>query len=321
MNRASGLFLHPTSLPSQFGIGDLGQSAFQWIDLLVSMNQSFWQVCPLGPTGYGDSPYQSLCSFAGNTLLISPVKLKEMGLLTDLELMDFPKLSEDHVDYGNVIIGKEKLFQKAYTRFIDSSEFLAFCTDEHYWLENYALYKVIKDLYDGQPWYNWEPEHKLRFPAALEDVVVTRRKEVRYQKFLQYIFHKQWADLKEYANAKKIKIIGDLPIYIAYDSSDTWASPELFELDQEGKPCRVAGVPPDYFSETGQLWGNPLYHWKNMKQDGYLWWIRRICKTLTLVDYMRLDHFRGFESYWAVDSSCSTAVNGEWVKGPGADLF
>ncbi len=321
MNRASGLLLHPTSLPSNFGIGDLGNSAFQWIDMLVSMRQSFWQVCPLGPTGYGDSPYQSLCSFAGNTLLISPVKLNVMGLLTDEELAAFPALSENTVDYGRVIIEKENLYKKAYLRFVDTSEFVAFCEDEHYWLDNYALYKVIKDHYNGQPWYAWDVQHKLRYPAALETMIVTYRKEIRYQKFLQFIFHLQWNDLKKYANGKGIKIIGDLPIYIAYDSSDTWSSPELFELDEKGKPVRVAGVPPDYFSETGQLWGNPLYHWKHMEQDGYSWWISRIRKTLTLADYVRLDHFRGFEAYWAVDSASTTAIKGEWVKGPGVDLF
>jgi 4-alpha-glucanotransferase len=321
MNRASGLFLHPTSLPSQFGIGDIGHSAYKWVDMLAKMKQTFWQMCPLGPTGYGDSPYQSLCSFAGNTLVISPVLLKETGLLTDEEIAAFPVLSADHVDYGTVIIEKEKLYKKAYARFVDTKEFTAFCTDEHYWLDNFALYKVLKDLYGGLPWYSWDVEHKLRFPAVLEEVVASQRKEIRYQKFLQFLFHQQWSKLKKYANGLGVKIIGDLPIYIAYDSSDTWASPEMFELDEHAKPIRVAGVPPDYFSETGQLWGNPLYHWKHMKQDGYSWWIRRIKKALELVDYMRLDHFRGFEAYWAVNASHKTAVKGEWVKGPGIDLF
>jgi len=321
MNRSSGIFLHPTSLPSSFGIGDMGPSAHKWVDLLHSMKQSYWQMCPLGPTGYGDSPYQCLCSFAGNTLLISPSQLQSEGLLTDEEIAEYPSLPSDHVDFGNVIIAKEELYKKAFAKFIDTKEFAKFCDNEQYWLENYAIYKVLKDQHEGAPWYNWDTKYKLRYPSALESVLSAQRKEVRYQKFLQFMFHKQWTALKEYANDLGIEIIGDLPIYIAYDSSDTWASPELFELDEDAKPVRVAGVPPDYFSKTGQLWGNPLYHWEHMLEDGYSWWIRRIRKTLELVDYMRLDHFRGFEAYWAVDALAPTAENGEWVKGPGIDLF
>ncbi len=321
MNRSSGIFLHPTSLPSNYGIGDMGPSAYRWVDLLEAMKQTHWQVCPLGPTGYGDSPYQSLCSFAGNTLLISPEILHKEGLLTADELAAFPLLPNDNVDFGAVINAKEELNKAAYLRFTDNSEFIAFCEREQYWLDNYALYKVLKDQHEGLPWYRWDTKYKLRYPAALEETAGAQRKEIRYQKFLQYVFYKQWIDLKEYANFRNIDIIGDLPIYIAYDSSDAWASPELFELDENAKPIRVAGVPPDYFSETGQLWGNPLYHWKNMREDGYLWWIKRIKKTLDLVDYMRLDHFRGFEAYWAVDADAPTAEKGEWVKGPGADLF
>jgi 4-alpha-glucanotransferase len=321
MNRASGILLHPTSLPSRFGIGDLGETAYEWVDLLEEMCQSYWQICPLGPTGYGDSPYQSLCSFAGNTLLISPQKLQNMGLLTEDELNAFPQLPEENVDYGAVINKKEVLYKTAFARFKENAEFRNFCEKEHYWLDDYALYKVIKDQNDGMPWYKWGSQYKLRFPAALTEMSVAYRKELTYQKFLQFIFQKQWLELKEYTNGKNVKIIGDLPIYIAYDSSDTWGSPELFELNEEGQPVRVAGVPPDYFSETGQLWGNPLYHWQHMKEDGYSWWIRRITKTLEMVDFMRLDHFRGFEAYWAVKADSPTAIDGEWVKGPGFDLF
>jgi 4-alpha-glucanotransferase len=321
MNRSSGVFLHPTSLPSNFGIGDMGPSAYKWVDLLESMKQTHWQVCPLGPTGYGDSPYQSLCSFAGNALLISPEILHKEGLLTADELAAFPALPNDKVDFGAVINAKEELFKTAYLRFVDNREFVAFCEHEQYWLDNYAIYKVLKDQHDGLPWYSWDTKYKLRYPAALEETAGAQRKEIRYQKFLQYVFYKQWIDLKEYANFRNIEIIGDIPIYIAYDSSDAWSSPELFELDENAKPIRVAGVPPDYFSVTGQLWGNPLYHWKHMREDGYLWWIKRIRKTLDLVDYMRLDHFRGFEAYWAVAADALTAEKGEWVKGPGADLF
>lgn len=321
MNRASGLFLHPTSFPSQFGIGDLGDAAFEWIDLLVKMRQSYWQVCPLGPTGYGDSPYASLCSFAGNTLLISPLKLLQMGLLTSDDIAEIKLLPGTKIDYGTVIEKKEIVYRKAYARFEDSIDFKAFCDNEHYWLENYALFKVIKDQNSGLPWHLWPAEARLRFPSFLENIKGSQWREVRYQKFLQFMFHIQWMELKSYANINGIRIIGDLPIYIAYDSSDTWASPELFELDEEGKQVRVAGVPPDYFSETGQLWGNPLYKWDHMRQNGYSWWIRRFKKTLELVDLIRLDHFRGFESYWAIPASSKTAVKGEWVKGPGIDLF
>lgn len=321
MNRSSGLFLHPTSLPSKFGIGDLGSEAFTWIDLLADMHQSYWQVCPLGPTGYGDSPYQSFCSFAGNALLISPEKLVEQNLLTKNDIAQYPPLPESEVDYGNVIQTKEKLLQKAYTRFSDNHDFIAFCEQQNYWLHDYALFKVLKDHNNGKPWYEWQANHKLRYPAILDDLHNSERQLIRYQKFLQYLFHVQWLDLKLYANSKGIKIIGDIPYYTAYDSVEAWASPELFEMNESGKPYRVAGVPPDYFSETGQLWGNPLFQWGHMKQDGFAWWIKRVKKILEWADIIRLDHFRGFESFWAIPSDSKTAINGQWEKGPGFDFF
>jgi 4-alpha-glucanotransferase len=321
MNRAAGIFLHPTSLPSPFGIGDLGQGACRWVDILAESKQLFWQVCPLGPTGYGDSPYQSLCSFAGNRLLISPQKLFEMELLTREELDEIPALSDAAIDFGNVIAEKDRLFEKAYARFNDSNEFLDFCEREHYWLDEYALFKVIKEQHKGKSWVEWDPQLKLRFPAALDAVQASERRAIRYEKFLQFMFHCQWMELRNYAKNAGVRIIGDMPIYVAYDSSDAWASPELFELDEKGGLLRVAGVPPDYFSATGQLWGNPLYQWKNMRQDGYSWWIKRIKKALELVDYLRLDHFRGFESYWAVPAGSAIAVDGTWEQGPGEDFF
>ncbi|MBN1127730.1 MAG: 4-alpha-glucanotransferase [Chitinispirillaceae bacterium] len=321
MKRAAGIFLHPISLPSRFGIGDLGETAHQWIDLLAESRQSFWQVCPLGPTGFGDSPYQSLCSFAGNALLISPEKLFQRDLLTTEELVDFPHLRSDRIDYGPVIVEKEKLFRKAYARFNDSREFSQFCENERYWLDDFALFMVIKQKHGGRSWVEWDAPLKLRFPAALEELAAAQRRDIRYHHFLQYMFHLQWSELRAYANEKKVRIIGDVPIYVAFDSSDTWASPELYELDEKGNPLRVAGVPPDYFSETGQLWGNPLYQWNHMRQDGYAWWIKRIRKMLALVDYLRLDHFRGFESYWAVPAGSATAVKGTWEPGPGEDFF
>jgi 4-alpha-glucanotransferase len=321
MNRAAGIFLHPTSLPSKFGIGDLGEAAYTWIDLLSTSKQLFWQVCPLGPTGYGDSPYQSLCSFAGNWLLLSPEKFFELELLTRQELDAFPTLPEEKVDFGRVIAEKEKLFEKAFERFVDTKEFEEYCDRERYWLDDFALFKVIKERQGNKSWVEWEAPLKLRFPAALEEVAASERRAIRYQKFQQFMFHTQWTALRAYAKSKGVRIIGDVPYFVAFDSSDTWASPELYELDESGNPLRVAGVPPDYFSQTGQLWGNPLYQWDNMRQDGYAWWIKRVRKSLELVDYLRLDHFRGFESYWAVPAGSATAVKGTWERGPGFDFF
>jgi 4-alpha-glucanotransferase len=321
MKRASGIFLHPTSLPSRFGIGDLGESAVQWINILAESKQRFWQVCPLGPTGFGDSPYQSLCSFAGNALMISPERLFQLELLTSDELVAFPHLPSERVDFGTVIIEKEKLFQKACTRFNDTKEFSEYCDRERFWLDDFALFMVIKQKHGGRSWVEWDAPLKLRFPAALDDLAAAERRAIRYQKFLQFMFHLQWTELRAHAKEMGVSIIGDVPIYVAFDSSDTWASPELFELDEKGNPLRVAGVPPDYFSKTGQLWGNPLYQWEHMRQDGFSWWIKRIRKMLELVDYLRLDHFRGFESYWAVPSGSATAIDGKWERGPGEDLF
>ena len=321
MNRSAGIFLHPTSLPSPFGIGDLGGSAFEWISTLRKCDQSFWQMCPLGPTGYGDSPYQCLSSFAGNTLLISPVKMMEDGLLTRSDIESYPALSDEHVDYQAVDKEKENIFRKAYERFNDSDEFSAFCDREKYWLDDYALYKVIKNSISQKAWNEWDIPLKLRYPAALSTVKQFEYLEIRFHKFLQFMFHRQWNQLKAFANSQGIKIIGDVPVYVALDSADAWSSPDYFEFDENCNPIRVAGVPPDYFSITGQLWGNPLYKWEFMKEEGYTWWISRIRKTLGFVDVIRLDHFRGFESFWAVPAGRPDAVQGEWVPGPGIDFF
>jgi 4-alpha-glucanotransferase len=321
MKRSSGIFLHPTSLTSPFGIGDIGSAAYEWITTLKQAGQTFWQVCPLGPTGYGDSPYQCLSSFAGNTLLISPVKLMESGLISREDISCYKALPGDKVDYQAVFVEKEKLFRKAYSRFTDSNEFLSFCEKEKYWLDDYSLYRVIKDKNHGVSWNEWNSEFKLRYPAALDSVQQFSDKEIRYHKFLQFIFHDQWAQLKACANSSGISIIGDLPIYVALDSADTWALPDYFEFDENCNPSKVAGVPPDYFSATGQLWGNPIYKWDSMRVDRYSWWISRIKKTLQLVDVIRLDHFRGFESFWAIPSDRSDAVVGEWQAGPGIDFF
>ncbi|MBN2188111.1 MAG: 4-alpha-glucanotransferase, partial [Chitinispirillaceae bacterium] len=227
MNRSAGIFLHPTSLPSRFGIGDFGENAYRWVDCLAENNQRFWQVCPLGPTGYGDSPYQSLSTFAGSWLLISPSRLQKMGLLTADELGEFPPLPDAMVDYGKVIAGKSRIFATAYARFNDTKEFADFCERERYWLDDFALFMVIKERQGGKSWVEWDPPYKLRFPAALDGLRAGERKEIRYQKFLQYLFHVQWDRLRSYAKSKGVSIIGDLPYYVAYDSSDTWASPEL----------------------------------------------------------------------------------------------
>lgn len=319
--RAAGIFLHPTSLPSPFGIGDLGASAYRWVQMLDEAGQSYWQVCPLGPTGYGDSPYQTLCSFAGNTLLLSPVKLMEAGLLGKDELDAFPHLPDTHVDFGRVITAKESLYHTAYSRFDDTPAFGRFCHEQRAWLDDYALFRVIKDLHHGQAWNTWKTPMRLRYPATLEEVASSQRREVRYHKFLQFMFWQQWSELKRYANGHGVRVIGDVPIYVAYDSSDVWSAPHLFELDEGGNPLRVAGVPPDYFSATGQLWGNPLYRWDHMRHDGYAWWISRIRRCFEFFDSVRIDHFRGFEAFWAVAASSPTAQGGEWIKGPGLELF
>ncbi|MDR0306353.1 MAG: 4-alpha-glucanotransferase [Chitinispirillales bacterium] len=319
--RASGIFLHPTSLPSPYGIGDLGESALAWIDLLSSNQQQFWQFCPLGPTGYGDSPYQTLCSFAGNTLLISPDELIKEGLLSKSDLKSYPKLSNEKVEFGPVITEKEKLLRKAFGKFTDTENFIDFCNKEDWWLADYALFRMIKELHNGRPWWEWKTHYKLRDAAALESAVSERKEELRYQKFIQFLFFSQWSKVRAYAAEKNILTIGDIPFYTAYDSSDTWAQPAQFLFDAEAKPISVAGVPPDYFSETGQLWGNPLYRWDTMRADDYAWWKSRIQQTLKLVDYIRIDHFRAFDSYWAIPASSPTAVDGEWKKGPGIHFF
>ena len=321
MKRSAGIFLHPTSLPSPFGIGDLGAAAYEWVSMLKKCNQSYWQVCPLGPTGFGDSPYQCLSSFAGNALLISPVKLMEDGLISRSDISTYAALPEERVDFTRVAGEKEKVLRKAYEKFSDSDDFMEFCGQEKYWLDTYALYRVIKTKCGKVAWNKWNTELKLRYPAALQSMQQFEFKEIRYHKFLQFIFHRQWSQLKTYANSQGISLIGDIPIYVAFDSADTWSLPDYFEFDENSNPIRVAGVPPDYFSATGQLWGNPIYKWDFMRVDRYSWWLSRIKKTLRFVDVIRLDHFRGFESFWAVPAQRSDAVRGEWVSGPGIDFF
>lgn len=325
--RSSGILLHLTSLPGRFGIGDLGSEAYQFVDFLVGAGQKLWQIMPLGPTGYGDSPYQSFSSFAGNPLLISPELLAEEGLLSPSDLDAAPIFPEGRVDYGPVIRFKQTLLQRAYERFqaqatpTRRAAFRAFCRRHAAWLDDFALFMALKEAHEGAVWSSWEKDIASRQPKALQAWTQKLADSIEAHKFAQYLFFTQWLALKDYANAYGIRIIGDIPIFVAYDSADVWAHPELFYLDENGQPTVVAGVPPDFFSETGQLWGNPLYRWEVLARDGYAWWIERVRATLRLVDIVRLDHFRGFEGYWEVPFGEPTAVKGRWVKGPGAALF
>lgn len=325
-HRRSGVLLHPTSFPGPYGIGDLGNSAFEFIDFLVDSKQEIWQVLPIGPTGYGDSPYQAFSSFAGQPLIISPDNLITLGLLTEADL-DLRDWDPQFIDYGPVIEYKISLFKKAFANFDTTtdkdllSQFKSFCATQKEWLTNYSLFMATKDYHGGVMWTEWDKEIAFPTDAVLKKWTKKLAKQVKYYKFLQFIFFKQWFELKKYANEKGISIIGDIPIFVAFDSSDVWANKQLFFLDKKGYPTCVAGVPPDYFSETGQLWGNPLYDWDANKAEGYAWWMKRISSNLKLVDILRIDHFRGFEAYWSVPYGAETAIEGEWCKGPGHDLF
>lgn len=325
--RSSGILLHPTSLPGRFGIGDLGQAAYDFVDFLAATHQRLWQVLPLGPTGYGDSPYQCFSAFAGNPLLISPELLVKDSLLAQADLDSVPAFPADHVDYGPVIEWKSALLKQAYKNFqadehdVSHAEFVHFCEQQAAWLHDYAVFRSCKDAHAGKAWTEWDEHLRDREAVALHFWNENHADAVNAHKFYQYLFFKQWFALAQYANNKGIKIIGDVPIFVAHDSADVWANPQIFDLNANGTPREVAGVPPDYFSETGQLWGNPLYRWEVLAETGYQWWIERIRATLAQVDILRLDHFRGFEKYWAVPAEETTAINGEWKEGPGAALF
>jgi 4-alpha-glucanotransferase len=325
--RSSGILLHPTSLPGRFGIGDLGKEAYQFADFLYSTGQRLWQVLPLGPTGYGNSPYQCLSVFAGNPLLINPERLVEDKLLEPVDLEDIPSLPKDRVDYDSVIKFKTPLLKKSFETFqtkVASSEreqFEAFCQQHASWLETYSLFMALKEAHGLSAWNTWEEDIRGRQPKSLEHWSKKLNHEIYYHKYQQYQFFKQWSELKKYCNEHGIRFIGDMPIFIALNSAEVWSHPEMFYLDDSGRPTVVAGVPPDYFSKTGQLWGNPLYRWDVMANDGYIWWVERFRATRDLVDIIRLDHFRGFEKYWEIPGTDTTAINGRWVPGPGAELF
>jgi 4-alpha-glucanotransferase len=325
-NRAAGILLHPTSLPGPYGIGDLGPAAYRWVDFLASAGVRLWEVLPLGPTGYGDSPYQCFSAFAGNPYLISPEFLLRDGWLHSSDLGDQAGFPEHEVDFGKLIPWKLTLLEKAFQTFSEQPggtqhEFDRFCADQAAWLEDYALFMAIKQDQGGGSWAQWPSAVRRREPQALKTARQKYAAAVRQHQFYQFAFFRQWQALREYAHQKQIQVIGDVPIFVAYDSADVWAHPELFFLDTEGKPTVVAGVPPDYFSLTGQLWGNPLYRWEVHRQTNYAWWVDRFQSALKLVDILRIDHFRGFAAYWEIPAGNSTAEIGRWVPGPGADFF
>ena len=326
MNRTSGILLHLTSLPSRFGIGDLGTSARQFVDFLAAANQGLWQVLPLGPTGYGDSPYQALSAFAGNPLLISPEALATDGWLTQEDL-NAPEFPETQIDYGAVITWKQALLKRAYERFrtqaneAQRAEFDAFCRQHASWLDDYTLFAALKEHYQGALWTTWESALAARERGALLHWRAELAEFIGFQEFLQYQFFHQWAALRHYAHGRGVRLVGDVPLFVAHDSADVWAHPEWFHLDASGEPTVVAGVPPDYFSATGQRWGNPLYRWEVLAATGYRFWVERLRLLLSLVDWARLDHFRGFAAHWEIPAEHPTAMHGHWVPGPGKALF
>ncbi|MCL1465604.1 4-alpha-glucanotransferase [Argonema galeatum] len=330
--RSSGILLHPTSLPSRFGIGDLGKSAYEFVDFLERSGQKLWQVLPLGPTGYEHSPYtMNFSAFAGNPLLISLDILAEEGLLSADDLTALPSSPDQNpnmVDFDKVISHKSKFLRLAYDRFRQSlsnkrhTEFEQFCQEQSDWLDDYVLFMALSEANFGKSWNYWEKAIARREPDALKAQAEVLQDSITFQKFLQFKFFEQWRKLREYTNNKNIKIIGDVSIYVCHNSAEVWGNPEIFKLDPETlEPAFIAGVPPDYFSATGQLWGNPVYNWDELQKTNYAWWIKRFKATLQYVDIVRIDHFRGFEAYWQVPAGEENAINGEWVKAPGVEFF
>lgn len=327
LSRKSGVLLHPTSFPGPDGIGDLGPECYRWIDFLSESGCSLWQILPLGPTGFGDSPYQCFSAFAGNPLLVSPTFLMEKNLLTRDDFLDRPDLPAEYVDFGPAIEWKRTLLDRAYLKFRKSRSaklkdaYLSFKEAEKNWLPDYSLFMAIKEKLGGGSWDSWPVELRRRDPDSLSGFCDKYSTDVEKHSFKQFLFFDQWSNVRSYANQKGIEIIGDIPIFVAYDSADAWSNPELFYLDKKSKPTVVAGVPPDYFSPTGQLWGNPLYKWSAHKKQGYQWWIDRFRAVLKQVDVVRLDHFRGFCGYWEVPANMPTAEIGRWAKGPGSGFM
>jgi 4-alpha-glucanotransferase len=325
--RRSGLLLHPTSLPGRYGIGEIGVAARRWVDLLVEMGQKLWQVLPLGPTGYGDSPYQSLSTFAGHDALICFETLLAEGLLKPADLQGFPEFPAEAVDYGPVLSARRGVLDRVAAGFARrassalKAEYRAFRTHQAHWLEDMALYAAIKEAHHLRPWTEWPRDLALREPEALARARRDLARAVEAAQVRQFLFFRQWAALRAYANARGVRLVGDIPIFVAHDSADVWANRALYHLDPDGHPTVIAGVPPDYFSATGQRWGNPLYRWEAHAEEGYAWWISRLRSVLEGVDLVRIDHFRGFESYWEIPAQEPTAIHGRWVKGPADALF
>jgi len=327
--RSSGILLHPTSLPGKYGIGDLGDNVYRFIDWLAEHGQSIWQILPLGPTSYGDSPYQTLSAFAGNPNLIALDKfVHEYEWLDEADLDDVPDFPTDSVDYGWIIPYHDEKLSLAYEGYKkratkeQQNGFKSFVEDNKDWLEDYALFAALKRHYGGKPWVEWDDADLVRYDEkALEKARKEHAEAIEEQRFRQWVFYRQWYWVKYYASQKGIRIFGDIPIFVAHDSSDVWGNQDLFYLEEDGQPTVIAGVPPDYFSPTGQRWGNPLYRWDVMKKNKYAWWIERFKAAFSLVDYVRIDHFRGFEAYWEIQASEETAINGEWIPGPGHDFF
>ncbi len=325
--RSSGILLHPTSLPGPYGSGDLGESAHHFVDWLVVAGQSLWQMLPLGPVGMGDSPYMCLSAFAGDAMLIDLRELVQRGWLNQSDLSGTMSGGQQRVRFGDVKKFRMAALHIAADRFFaqnnseEQNDFRSFCKKQKAWLEDYALFMALIEKYHGAEWSTWDAELVQRIPSALTHARKECANDIRFWEFTQWCFFRQWHALKKYANDRGVRIFGDIPIFIAYQSADAWANQHLFYLDKNLKPTVVAGVPPDYFSATGQRWGNPLYDWKAMHKEQYSWWIDRIKTTLELVDLVRVDHFRGFAGYWEIPAAEQTAVKGKWVKGPGAKLF
>ncbi|MEY2858289.1 MAG: hypothetical protein RLZZ74_2601 [Cyanobacteriota bacterium] len=326
--RASGVLLHPTSLPSRFGIGDLGENAYQFVDFLANSDQQIWQILPIGPTGYGNSPYLSYSALAGNSLLISPEILQQQDLLTQEELQHLPDFPLDQVDFEGVIRTKIPLLRQASDRFKaqatdeEKETFQRFCNRQNDWLSDYSLFMSLKEAHQGSAWNQWPADIASRQPQAMVEWAAKLADDIFFHKFVQYQFFSQWQSLKEYANEKGVQLFGDIPIYVAHDSVDVWAHREIFQLDPDtGEAALMAGVPPDYFSDTGQLWGNPVYNWQALEKTNFKWWIRRVEAILEYVDIIRIDHFRGFQAYWAVPQGETTAIKGTWLDAPGENFF
>jgi len=327
--RSSGVLLHPTSLPGRYGVGDLGGEAYRFVDWLAKSGQTYWQIMPLGPTGYGDSPYSAFSAFAGNTLLVSPDLLAEKGLLSKEDVGEVPHFRDDRVEYGRVIEYKRGLLEKAFRNFKNRKDsdpslrgdyegFLGFAS---VWLEDWALFAALKDEHKGESWHTWEAGLARREAPAMGGARAAFAERVEAHKFYQYAFFEQWLRLRRYANERGVRVVGDMPIFVAHNSADVWAKPHLFKLKEDGGPSVVAGVPPDAFSETGQLWGNPIYDWDRMRTENFSWWADRVRETLKLVDVVRIDHFRGFAAYWEVPAGDETAEHGRWVPAPGREIF